>query len=198
MRNTPSPADVPVALPPNMKIEMWPIARILPYAKNARKRTPAAIEKIAASIKEFGWVQPIVVDAAGVIIIGHGRREAALFMKLDEVPVVVASNLSPGKVKALRIADNRVHEESSWDIGMLGAELLEMKLEGVDLGTTSLDIDEIIGDVFGSTGKKKKKQGGSNAELKFKVVVDCTDAAHQAALLDKFKDEGYACHALTD
>lgn len=191
-------ASVPALPQSEMKVETWPIERVLPYSKNARKRTPESVEKIVASIKEFGWVQPIVVDAAGVIIIGHGRRDAAISMGLEEVPVVVANNLSPGQVKALRIADNRIHEESSWDIEMLGAELLEMKFEGVDLGTTSLDFDEIIGDVFGSSGKKKKKKQteSQNGDLEFKVVVDCVDEQHQTMLLAKFKQEGLKCRAL--
>jgi ParB-like chromosome segregation protein Spo0J len=90
-----------------LTVVWWPIGRPKPYARNARKWTKSAIEKVAASIKEFGWVQPIVCDNEDVIVIGHLRLAAAHFLELTEVPVHVASNLSPAQIKALRIADNR-------------------------------------------------------------------------------------------
>lgn len=181
------------------QIEMWALDRIKPYPRNARKRTPAAIEKLAASIREFGFVQPIVVDEDGVIIIGHGRLEAALYLKLDAAPVLIATNLTPAQVKALRLADNRIHEESEWDKDLLGPELLDLKLIGIDLDLTGFEMDEIIGGVFGERKKKKKQATGNPSDaLEFKVVVDCVDEQHQAMLLAKFKDDGMKCRALTD
>src|SRR3979411_1365508 len=90
-----------------LTVMWWPIGRPKPYPKNARKWSKSAVEKVAASIKAFGWVQPIVCDREDVIVIGHLRLVAAHFLGLTEVPVHVASNLSPAQIKALRIADNR-------------------------------------------------------------------------------------------
>src|ERR1700730_13660315 len=97
-----------------LAVAMWPITRPRPYAKNARKWSGKAIEKVAASIREFGWRQPIVCDKDDEIIIGHLRLAAAHHLCLQEVPVHVAGDLTPSQVKALRIADNRTHEEGDW------------------------------------------------------------------------------------
>jgi ParB-like chromosome segregation protein Spo0J len=110
-----------------MLIAPWPIDKIIPYERNARNITPAAVDKVAASIKEFGWRQPIVVDAHGVIIAGHTRLLAARQLNFAEVPVHVADNLSPAQAKAYRLMDNRAHDESSWSLEVLGPELLDLQ-----------------------------------------------------------------------
>jgi ParB-like chromosome segregation protein Spo0J len=110
-----------------MLVEMWPIDRPIEYARNARKITQAAVDKVAASIQEFGFRQPIVVDKDGVIIVGHVRLCAAKKLGLASVPVHVAANLTTAQVRAYRLMDNRSHEEVEWDIELLGAELLELK-----------------------------------------------------------------------
>ena len=83
-----------------MTVEMWPITRILPYEMNARKIPRSAVDKVAASLKEYGWRQPIVVDAAGVIIVGHVRRLAALQNGCTDAPVRVTSDLTIEQIKA--------------------------------------------------------------------------------------------------
>src|ERR1700687_2041004 len=110
-----------------MVIESWRIDRPIEYARNARKITQAAVDKVAASIDAFGFRQPIVVDKDHVVIVGHVRLRAAKKLGMTHVPVHVAANLTPAQVKAYRLMDNRSHEEVEWDLGMLGAELLELK-----------------------------------------------------------------------
>lgn len=105
-----------------MHIEEWPLDRIRPYPNNPRVLRNAA-EKVAESIREFGWRQPIVVDDEGVVIIGHGRLAAAKLLKLATAPVHVATGLPAGKVRALRIADNKTGEFSAWDDQKLVDEL---------------------------------------------------------------------------
>src|SRR5687768_11294242 len=117
----------------NMTIEMWPLHRVTPYARNARRIPPEAIDKVASSIREFSFRQPIVVDAEGVIICGHTRLLAARKLGLREVPVHVADNLTAAQVRAYRLLDNRSHEESSWDSDLLAFELVELKDLGLDL-----------------------------------------------------------------
>jgi DNA modification methylase len=125
-----------------MKIQMRALDRVIPYKGNPR-RNEDAVEKVAASIREFGFKQPIVVDKDSVIIVGHTRLLAALRLDLKEVPVVVASELSPAQVKAYRLADNRIHEEAEWDRELLALELGDLSKLGFDLPATGFDVDEI-------------------------------------------------------
>src|SRR5450759_3823903 len=110
-----------------MDVVNWPLERITPYARNARKIPPEAIDKVAASIREFGWRQPVVVDRDGVIICGHTRLLAAHQLGLREAPVHVADSLTPAQVRAYRLLDNRSHDETAWDEDLLGLELLDLK-----------------------------------------------------------------------
>ena len=178
-----------------MRIEWWPIERLRPYPKNARKWSAAAVQKVAASIKEFGWRQPIVCDVHDVIVIGHLRLAAARYLSLTEVPVHVAADLSAAQIKALRIADNRTHEEAEWDSILLGQDLIDLKIDNFDLHLTWLDMSEISGSIFGSDSAKKTT-ALDDAGLEFKIVVDCNSEQHQAELLTKFKHEGLKCRAL--
>ena len=126
-----------------MDVKWWPISKVIAYARNARKIPPQAVDKVAASIKEFGWRQPIVVDRDGVIICGHSRSLAARKLGLTEVPVHIAESLTPAQVRAYRLLDNRSHEETTWDPDLLGLELLDLKGMGVDLDLTGFNTDEI-------------------------------------------------------
>jgi ParB-like chromosome segregation protein Spo0J len=106
-----------------MQIDMWPLERVRPYDDNPRNITPAAIEKVAQSLKTYGWRQPLVVDEHGVLIVGHTRLLAAKQLKMTEVPVHVAEGLDEVQVRAYRIADNRTGEETGWNEEALAAEL---------------------------------------------------------------------------
>src|ERR1700731_1724844 len=110
-----------------MLVELRPITSIRPYENNPR------LNDGAASIKEFGFRQPIVVDEEGVIIVGHTRYKAALKLGLDMVPVHVAIGLTPAQAKAYRIADNQTATMSQWDNDRLPIELAELQQMGFDL-----------------------------------------------------------------
>lgn len=135
----------PIKLDKNatLAVEMWPIDKPLGYPKNARKLSDKAVAKCAASIQAFGWRQPIVVDNKGVIIAGHTRLLAAQQLGLKEVPVHVADNLTAAQVRAYRLADNRTAQETSWDLELLGPELLELQALDLDLSLTGFDADEL-------------------------------------------------------
>ena len=128
------------------------ISDIKPYQKNPRHKYD--INKVAQSIKEFGFQQPIVVDRAGVIIVGHGRYEAAKSLNLKTIPVTIA-DLSPEKAKAYRIADNKTNEYSDWDMGLLIQEFTDLLDNNYDLELTGFDADEleklIVGEKEGLT-----------------------------------------------
>ena len=126
-----------------MKIENWPVERIRPYEKNARKIPKSAIDKVTGSLQEYGPRQPIVVDSQGVIVVGHVWRLAALKLGWKEFPVHVADNLTPEQVRAYRLMDNRSHEETAWDFGLLVPELAEIGSLSFDLSLTGFDPQEL-------------------------------------------------------
>lgn len=131
----------------NLKIEYVDIKSIKPYHKNARHNDGEATERVAASIKAFGFQQPILVDDNNVIITGHTRLKAALSLGMDTVPIAHAVNLTDEQIKAYRLADNRVAEYSKWDAELLNVELkefetIDMSQFGFDLSVTGLDFGE--------------------------------------------------------
>jgi len=125
-----------------MKVELISTDRVIPYARNPR-HNEAATSKVAASIKEFGFRQPIVVDKDYVIIVGHTRLLAAQNLGIEKVPVHIAEGLTEAQVKAYRIADNRTHEEAEWDDELLALELGDLENSGFDLELTGFDPDEL-------------------------------------------------------
>jgi hypothetical protein len=114
-----------------LKVQLVELNQIKPYTRNPRKRTQDAIARLAASIKRYGWQQPIVVDRDFVVIIGHGRLEAAQLLGHKRVPVVVAKDLTPEKARALRLADNRLNRDSDWNMALLTQEIEELR--GLDI-----------------------------------------------------------------
>jgi len=125
-----------------MKIETRDIASIRPYEGNPRVND-AAVDAVARSIQEFGFRQPIVVDPDGVIVCGHTRYKAALKLGLKEVPVHVATDLTPEQIRAYRIADNKVAELATWDMELLPIELSELQGMDVDLDLLGFSADEL-------------------------------------------------------
>jgi DNA modification methylase len=125
-----------------MQIEQWPLSRLRPYENNPRIND-GAVESVAASLREFGFRQPIVVDPDGVIIIGHTRLKAAMRLGLTEVPVHVATELSPEKIRALRIADNKSGEIAEWNYELLPIELMGLQESGFDLNLLGFDAEEL-------------------------------------------------------
>ena len=126
-----------------MHVEMRLIISIRPYENNPRLND-AAVDAVAASIKAFGFRQPIVVDEEGVIIVGHTRYKAALKLGLVTVPVHVARGLTPAQIKAYRIADNKTATLSQWDDNLLPLELAELQAMDFDLNLTGFSGDELL------------------------------------------------------
>lgn len=125
-----------------MNIVQCPLIKLSPYEKNPRDNS-AAVDKVAASIQEFGFQQPIVVDKHYVIVAGHTRYLAAQKLGLVEVPVVIADKLTPAQIRAYRLADNRTSEEATWDINLLKEEILTLNNDDYDLKMTGFDPDEL-------------------------------------------------------
>lgn len=127
-----------------MKIELKPIDSLIPYIRNPRQNK-SAVPKVKASIKEFGFRQPIVVDTENVIVVGHTRWLAAKELGITEVPVHVADSLTPSQIQAYRIADNRTNQDSSWDDELLKIELIDLKANGFNLELTGFEENELCG-----------------------------------------------------
>ena len=125
-----------------IQIELRPLDQIKPYPGNPRQNDEA-VDAVAASLKEFGFRQPIVVDAEGVIIVGHTRYKAAQKLGLDRVPVHVATDLSPAQVKAYRIADNQTASIAEWDYELLPIELSALQEMNFELGLLGFDQEEL-------------------------------------------------------
>lgn len=127
-------------------VEWRPVEDVIPYARNPRQATETAISKVAGSIHEFGFRVPIIVDGEGVIIAGHTRLLAAQRLGMETVPVLEAADLTPAQVKAFRIADNRIAEETEWDADLLELELDDLRELDFDLDLTGLsefDLDAL-------------------------------------------------------
>lgn len=143
-----------------MKVIKKKLDEIKEYPGNAKEHPPEQIEEIARSIKEYGFRTPMLLDKDSVIIEGHGRLKAALLLGLEEVDVIVASDLSEAQVKALRIADNKV-AESRYDREILKQEIIELEamMAGAFTGISEDELDEIFGNrsIFEEMDEKDEK-----------------------------------------
>jgi DNA modification methylase len=124
---------------PELRVEMLPVAALVPYAANARLHPPEQVAQLAASIGEFGFTVPVLVDDAGVLIAGHGRILAARALGLVEVPAIRLSHLTEAQARAYRLADNQLALTSTWDESLLAAELRALRSDEFDLGLLGFD-----------------------------------------------------------
>ena len=136
-----------------MKIEIADITTIKPYENNPRKLKDSAIEKVAMSLKEYGFRQPIVVDKDRIIVVGHTRYRASKKLGFKEVPITVADNLTPEQINAYRIADNRTAEESEWDNELLKMEIKDLEAKDFKLDLLGFNEDQLNDMLF------EEKQG---------------------------------------
>ncbi len=125
-----------------MEVRTVPIETVVPYEGNPRKNA-AAVGKVAESLREYGWRQPLVVDAEMILIAGHTRLAAAKSLGWSEVPIHVAEGLSAEQVRAYRLADNRTGQDATWDDELLAIEIRELDLAGFDLTLTGFTDDEL-------------------------------------------------------
>jgi DNA modification methylase len=127
----------------DIQIAQWPVDRLIPYARNARTHSEEQVAQIAASIAEFGFVNPILVGADGTIVAGHARLAAARKLKLADVPVIVLDHLSATQRRALVLADNRLAMSAGWDEEMLRVELESLKEDAFDLNLIGFSDEEL-------------------------------------------------------
>jgi DNA modification methylase len=123
----------------SVKIEQRSVSELIPYAANSRTHSDAQVAQIAASIKEFGWTNPILIDGDNTIIAGHGRLLAARKLGLEEVPAIIIDHLTKAQQRALVIADNQLALNAGWDMDMLKAEIEDLNLENFDINLLGFD-----------------------------------------------------------
>lgn len=141
------------------RIEVWSIDKLVPYERNARTHSPEQVSQLAASIVEFGFVNPILVDSDAGVIAGHGRLAAARDLGLDEVPVVVLDHLSPTQRKAYVIADNQLAQNAGWDMSLLQQEVAGLQLQDFDLTLLGFD-DDTLQEITDFLGDDPTEEGG--------------------------------------
>ena len=138
------PAEASPTRPwPADRVEHWPIERLIPYANNPRLHSEADLDRIAASIRKWGWTNPVLVDEQGVLIAGHGRVNVAARLALKSIPVIVARGWSDEEKQAYRLADNELAARASWDPDLLRNELRDLKFSGFDLELTGFEPDRL-------------------------------------------------------
>jgi ParB-like chromosome segregation protein Spo0J len=128
---------------PADKVERRPISELIPYARNSRTHSDAQVAQIAASIREWGWTMPILVDEDGNVIAGHGRIMAAQKLGIADVPCMTATGWSEAKRRAYVIADNKLALNAGWDDDVLKLELQDVDTLGFDLTLTGFDVAEL-------------------------------------------------------
>ncbi len=133
---------------PADKVERWPIERLRPRPNNPRTHTAEQVEQIAASMREWGWTNPVLADEDGELIAGHGRVLAAQVLGLKEVPVMVARGWSPAQIRAYVIADNKLALNAGWNDDVLRAELKELEAADFEMATIGFAEHE-LDDLFG-------------------------------------------------
>lgn len=161
MDNLPEGVKIPpefLAKWPAANLDWREVATLIPYARNARIHTDAQVAAIGASIREFGWTAPVLIDPEGEIIAGHGRILAAPALGIAVVPVLIARGWTDAQKRAYRVADNQLTLASGWDLDLLGPEIEGLRAEGFDLALTGFD-DATLADLF-----RKPQPHGSLAE----------------------------------
>ena len=182
--------------PPAMskRIEVWPIEKVVPYEKNARTHSEDQVSQIAASILEFGFVNPILVDSSDGIVAGHGRLLAAQKLLMKEVPVVVLDHLTDTQKKAYVIADNKLALNASWDVDLLNQEI--MSLGDLDFDTSLLGFSESELEGLGedgwstdieSLGKQDENVEGIQAKITIRVDQDYKEEIEE--VVEKYCEE---------
>jgi DNA modification methylase len=184
--------------PASLGIEYRQVASLIPYARNPRTHNETQVAKIAASIVEFGWTNPILVDGDNGIIAGHGRLAAARKLGLDAVPVIELSHLSANQKRAYVIADNRLALDAGWDEEMLALELADLTSAGYDLALTGfddVDLEAMFGDPDGE-GVEGNTDDDAVPEVPVTPVSKAGDVwllgSHRLVCGDSTQAESYA------
>lgn len=182
------------------KLEQVATGKLIPYAGNSRTHSETQVGQIAASIREFGFLAPILADAKNNVIAGHGRLLAAIKLELPTVPVVRADHLTKAQQRAYVIADNRLAELAEWDNELLRAEveqLLDVDFDVSLVGLSDSDLDALLGRTGGGEGDGDIPPDTDLPADQYGVIVMCGDAGEQEEVYNRLESEGYSCRVVT-
>ena len=156
-----------------MKIEQRKVQSLIPYVNNSRKHSDEQIAQIAASIQEFGWTNPILVDGENGIIAGHGRLMAARKLEMDKVPVIELAHLTDTQRKALVIADNKLALNAAWDKDILSLEIEGLKDLDFDIELLGFSFDELISNsIDKESNDEEEKPKEINYAIQYNLVFE--------------------------
>lgn len=175
-----------------MEIVNVDISKITPYVNNPR-HNEAAIDKVAASIKEFGFKVPMVIDRENIIVTGHTRFAAAQKIGLKAVPCVIADDLTPAQVKAFRLADNKVSELAEWDNEKLSIEMEELNDLDFDVDLENFGFSGIEEDA----AEIERTDMSEKIKERFDVVISCKNEEELEKVYNDLTAEGYECQIST-
>jgi ParB-like chromosome segregation protein Spo0J len=172
------------------------VASLVPYARNSRTHSQQQVDKIAASIREFGFLNPIIVDGENGIIAGHGRVMAAQKLGLTDLPVIEASHLTEAQRRAYVIADNRLALDAGWDNELLKVELQDLDAQDFDLTLTGFELGELTS-LFDEPKAEDELPEQQDLKATFEVAVECNDETQQETVFNLLIQQGYKCRILT-
>ena len=179
------------------------VEALILYARNSRTHSDEQVAQIAASIREFGFTNPVLVDNGGGIVAGHGRVMAARQLGMAEVPTVNVGWLNEQQRRAYVIADNQLALNAGWDDEALAAELSALDDSGFDVGLVGFsdaDMERLLGltDSNETGGQAGNSDTGINYQEKFAVLVHCKNEDHQAQVYESLTAAGYVCKVLVN
>lgn len=184
---------------PRLAIVYRPLAELTPYANNARTHSAEQVAQIAASMREFGFTNPVLVDERGWIIAGHGRVLAAAGLEMTEAPTITLAGLSEAQRRAYVIADNKLAINASWDADMLKVELEALHALEFDMGLLGFNADELAAAMaLTDEAVSSPPTPGIDYVEKFAVLVDCTGELHQQEVFEKLQSMGYSVKVLVN
>ena len=172
------------------------VDELIPYVNNPR-HNENAVDAVASSIKNFGFKQPIVIDSKNEIVAGHTRLLASKKLGLEEVPVIVADDLTEGQIRAYRLADNKVSELSEWDYDLLDIELSEIEIEDIEINMSEFGFETQNEQL--NTDDLENRVDTSYQELHDRTIIaiKCETEQELEMAFSNLVEEGYNCQILT-
>ena len=180
----------------DLSIEYKRVDDLIPYVNNSRTHSDEQVTQVAASIKEFGFTNPILIDENNGIIAGHGRLMAAKKLKLEQVPTITLVGLSDAQRKAYVIADNKLALNAEWDFDLLKIEIESLQEDDFKLDILGFDVDELNGVLgFDDIAEEDEEEPEQDYEDKYKeqygVIIMCKSAEEQEKIFNKMQQNGY-------
>ena len=183
-----------------LKVETWPIEKLIPYVRNPRKNDDQ-VDRMVSAIKEFGFRIPVVAKSDGSVVDGHLRLKAAQKLGMTEVPVALADELTDAQVKAFRLLANKSANWAQWDDDLLKLELQDLHDMAYDLELTGFSADELEKTMYGDVDTTQVDEGDEKCidyEEKYAIIVECENEADQKKKYENLLSQGYVCKVVVN